>query len=581
MTSGRADGMIPGPTIMADAYDYDVFLSYNSANSAEVDAVAKRLRDEIGLRVFFDAWNVVAGDSVIEVLEHALERSRTIAVFLGADGMGPWHDAERQVALGYAVEGGRRVIPVLLPGARKENIPGFLRARSWVELAKEDGLARLAAGIAGRPNDSRPARTGPSGADGAAKPGPPHEPVERARVAANADEVLVAELARVFWDADQATTLVRGAGFPPALMPAFKTPIVFWAAVVEAAANGALAGGVKALADAAAKQYRANEIFTSYGSAPLDAKRPSLPASGDASEGAASMLGGDAMESAPAPDSDPLPGSRPGQAWNAVAALEPILRAGPASFVEALERALSGSLGAAQSRATRVATAIDALGPGPKAAKRWLEACSMAWLVVSKTPQPGEVLAASKALVRELASLWLPRRYGDGTQVERIDRLGSEGACPDLLVTANDAIITDVHVAAEEDRRLDVGPGSGGAGAPVARLALPEPVALAAEPTDPGAAAEEIIKGFSSQLGVLLVNTPETRQRRIKGHLQLLRDHGEPRYMVLTQRSGIVDATLVELKKIFPPLRIVSIAGSLDEDEDRILDILVHFFCDA
>lgn len=253
---------------MADAYDYDVFLSYSSASSAEVDAVAMRLRDEHGLRVFFDAWSVVAGDPVLEVLERALERSRTIAVFLGADGMGPWHDAERQVALGYAVEGGRRVIPVLLPGARKQNVPGFLRTRSWVELAKEDGLARLVAGIAGRPSDSRPARAEPSGTDGAAKPGPPHEPVERAGVVANAGEVLVAELARVYWDADQATTLVRAAGFPPALMPAFKTPIVFWAAVAEGAANGALAGGVKALADAAAKQYRANQIFTSYGSAP-------------------------------------------------------------------------------------------------------------------------------------------------------------------------------------------------------------------------------------------------------------------------------------------------------------------------
>jgi len=35
---------------------YDVFLSHSSANKA-VKEIAKRLRDETGLRLFFDAWH--------------------------------------------------------------------------------------------------------------------------------------------------------------------------------------------------------------------------------------------------------------------------------------------------------------------------------------------------------------------------------------------------------------------------------------------------------------------------------------------------------------------------------------------
>jgi hypothetical protein len=49
----------------------------NSANRAEVEGIAERLRDEHGLRVFFDAWEIVPGDLVVGALEEAIDRSRT------------------------------------------------------------------------------------------------------------------------------------------------------------------------------------------------------------------------------------------------------------------------------------------------------------------------------------------------------------------------------------------------------------------------------------------------------------------------------------------------------------------------
>ena len=134
---------------MAD--QYDVFLSHSSADKPTVEAIAVRLRDEAGLRPFLDKWDLVPGESWIPALERAIERSTTVAVFFGPQGRGAWHDQESQLALVLAAEEhGKRVIPVLLPGTRREDVGGFLRLRTWVELAQGDGFATLVAGITGR-----------------------------------------------------------------------------------------------------------------------------------------------------------------------------------------------------------------------------------------------------------------------------------------------------------------------------------------------------------------------------------------------------------------------------------------------
>lgn len=78
------------------------------------------------------------------------------------------------------------------------------------------------------------------------------------------DRQLVDELARVTWDSDEARLVVTEAGLPPQFMPSFNTPRVFWSRVVEQAANGAIAGGVDAIAHAAARQYPHNPVFTRY-----------------------------------------------------------------------------------------------------------------------------------------------------------------------------------------------------------------------------------------------------------------------------------------------------------------------------
>ncbi len=133
---------------------YDVFLSHAGDDKPAVEALARRLRDEEGLRVFFDRWQLVPGTPWQEALEQALADSRTCAVFVGPEGLGPWHGVEMRAALGQRqAEAPKRVIPVLLPGASKDAVPGFLAQRTWVDfrggLDDETAYARLVAGIRG------------------------------------------------------------------------------------------------------------------------------------------------------------------------------------------------------------------------------------------------------------------------------------------------------------------------------------------------------------------------------------------------------------------------------------------------
>lgn len=135
---------------------YDVFLSHNSADKPDVEALAQRLTDE-GIRPWLDKWNLIPGDPWQEAIEEALDACQTVAVFLGPNGIGPWENEEMRSAIDERVrDKSRRVIPVLLPGATKpqsESLPRFLRRLTWVNfpsgLDDEDNFYRLIAGIRG------------------------------------------------------------------------------------------------------------------------------------------------------------------------------------------------------------------------------------------------------------------------------------------------------------------------------------------------------------------------------------------------------------------------------------------------
>lgn len=142
---------------MPDVASFDVFLSHNSQDKPAVEALARRLEDEAGLRPWLDKWNQIPGDPWQESLEAALDASRACAVFIGPSGIGPWENEEMRSALDIRVsKAGFRVVPVLLPGAsppERGKLPRFLSLLTWVDfragLDNKGAFRRLVAGIRG------------------------------------------------------------------------------------------------------------------------------------------------------------------------------------------------------------------------------------------------------------------------------------------------------------------------------------------------------------------------------------------------------------------------------------------------
>jgi WD40 repeat protein len=130
----------------ADESNYDLFLSYNSADHRIVEEVAHELADA-GLKdLFLDRWNLPIGTRWRPMLEKALGSSKAVAIFVGSGEMGSWQQREVDIALDLQSKSANfPVIPVLLPGC--EPPLGFLGQLTWVDFrskALEVGVAILA-----------------------------------------------------------------------------------------------------------------------------------------------------------------------------------------------------------------------------------------------------------------------------------------------------------------------------------------------------------------------------------------------------------------------------------------------------
>jgi hypothetical protein len=128
---------------------YDVFLSYNSADSEAVQIV-RRLLEAHGLTFVYRA-QLDAGLPWPQALEKALSSVRSVAVFIGRDGLGLWQKREIWFALERQIDEERAghsfpVIPVLLPGAT-DLTSSFLFLNAWIDLRNDltnpDGLDTL------------------------------------------------------------------------------------------------------------------------------------------------------------------------------------------------------------------------------------------------------------------------------------------------------------------------------------------------------------------------------------------------------------------------------------------------------
>ena len=135
---------------------WQVFLSYHSTDRAAVEEIAFELRGQ-GIRIWFDEWELIAGEPFQPRLAEALRHSESIAVFVGPGPKGPWQAAEVQLAINRQFGGNsaqqHRVIPVLLPGGQVEDVPDFLEINTLVRFASTkdpEALRRLIAAVEGR-----------------------------------------------------------------------------------------------------------------------------------------------------------------------------------------------------------------------------------------------------------------------------------------------------------------------------------------------------------------------------------------------------------------------------------------------
>ncbi len=140
---------------MKDKPKYDVFVSYPRENSDSAESIARFLSDA-GLRVWFDKWSLIPGESWEKSVSHAIENANAIIFCVGATRVGEWQVQEINTFLQKKDPSSFRLIPVLLPGSNKELIPSFLSPMPWVDLrnnlADEAALNKLVSAIRGTTN---------------------------------------------------------------------------------------------------------------------------------------------------------------------------------------------------------------------------------------------------------------------------------------------------------------------------------------------------------------------------------------------------------------------------------------------
>ncbi|HEU4593616.1 MAG TPA: toll/interleukin-1 receptor domain-containing protein, partial [Pyrinomonadaceae bacterium] len=130
---------------------FDVFLCHNSSDKPIVKQIGEQLIKH-GIQPWLDEWNLIPGRPWQRALEEQINNIKSVAVFVGDSGLGPWTSMELEAFLREFVKRGCPVIPVILPNVKKTpELPVFLNAMHWVDfrLNDPDPLDQLIWGITG------------------------------------------------------------------------------------------------------------------------------------------------------------------------------------------------------------------------------------------------------------------------------------------------------------------------------------------------------------------------------------------------------------------------------------------------
>jgi hypothetical protein len=118
--------------------DFDVFLCHNSKDKPQVMGIGERLKER-GILPWLDVWEIPPGKRWQQELRRAIKSVKTVAVFIGPSGAGPWQELEVESLLGEFAKRGKPIIPVVLTGREgNPRLPPFLNAWHKVDMRNPD-----------------------------------------------------------------------------------------------------------------------------------------------------------------------------------------------------------------------------------------------------------------------------------------------------------------------------------------------------------------------------------------------------------------------------------------------------------
>jgi WD40 repeat protein/GTPase SAR1 family protein len=135
--------------------EFDVFLCHNDEDKLAVKQIGEQLKER-GILPWLDEWELRPGLPWQRTLEERITTIKSVAVFIGQEGIGPWEHFELDAFLRQFVKRKCPVIPVLLPETpKKPQLPLFLEGMTWVDLRLEetDSFERLLWGITGEKHE--------------------------------------------------------------------------------------------------------------------------------------------------------------------------------------------------------------------------------------------------------------------------------------------------------------------------------------------------------------------------------------------------------------------------------------------
>src|SRR5262249_22689786 len=108
----------------------------HSSQDRRVARDIKNRLDYAGLEVWWDETSLVPGADWVHEIQKAISQADAFVVLVGPESQSAWVRTETAAALSRALENPTfRIIPVLLPGAKSDDLPPLLQSRLGLDLS--------------------------------------------------------------------------------------------------------------------------------------------------------------------------------------------------------------------------------------------------------------------------------------------------------------------------------------------------------------------------------------------------------------------------------------------------------------